>query len=182
MKTLVLYFSHSGNNEYLARHLAACVEGDLEAIRPRVNFFVALILFSLMRFGPGNKPLSRDVGSYDRIVLCGPVWMGQLLAPMRDVIARYRKSIRRLGFATCCGSSDEHKDGGFGYEKVFRQVRASSRGIPTCCGAFPIVLTLPEELRTNDDAVMKARLNKEHFSDAALQERLDTFLKELAAL
>ena len=39
MQTLVVYYSNTGSNKYLAEKIAAVLSCDNEAIKPRLNFF-----------------------------------------------------------------------------------------------------------------------------------------------
>ncbi|AEJ19710.1 hypothetical protein Spica_1566 [Gracilinema caldarium DSM 7334] len=48
--------------------------------------------------------------------------MGQLIAPLRDFINKYRKQFKKLYFLTCCGGGESEKDGKFGYIRVFQEV------------------------------------------------------------
>ncbi|GGX57142.1 flavodoxin family protein [Saccharospirillum salsuginis] len=179
MNTLVLYYSRTGNNRYLAEHVASHLNADLEAIRPRLGGLLFQILFSFLPFSPGIRPLTHDVQQYDRLVVCGPVWMGRLIAPLRTALKRYGTQVDEVDFATCCGSVDADKDGTFGYEGVFRQVRTLLGDRCRQCAAFPVVLTLPEDKRKDDEAVMNALLSDESFGPE-LQSRLDDFLTRLA--
>lgn len=121
--TLVLYYSRTGNNRFVAERLAGELGCDIAEIRPALGGFFFLLLGSALKAGLGNRRLSRDPGSYERIVLCGPIWMGQVVWPIRSLLRRYRRSIRSLAFVTACGSDDSNKDTGFGFESVFAKYR-----------------------------------------------------------
>jgi len=179
MNTLVLYYSRTGNNRYLAEHIARRLNADVEAIQPRLNGLFFQILFSFLPFSPGIRSLAHDVQRYDRLIVCGPVWMGRLIAPLRTALKRYGSQVNEVDFVTCCGSSDADKDGTFGYEGVFKQVRDLLGDRCRHCEVFPVVLTLPEDKRKDDQAVMKARLSDDSFGPE-LRQRLDSFLMSLA--
>jgi hypothetical protein len=74
-------------------------------------------------------------------------------------LKKYRKDIKQLYFATCCGNVDEKKDETFGYGKVFKKIEEIKGDAKLMCKAFPIVLALPEDKRDNDELIMKTRLN-----------------------
>lgn len=178
MKSLVVYYSKSGNNAYLAQKIADSLGGEREAIRPRANVFPALLLFSALKISPGIKPLTHRVDDYDAVILCGPIWMGQVISPLRDVLKQYGSRINRLYFATCCGGGDEQKDGKFGYASVFQQVRQAAGDTVAHCEAFPISLIVPEDKAGDGDAVMKTRLSDQNFS-GPLQERFEQFITNI---
>jgi multimeric flavodoxin WrbA len=178
MNALVLHYSKSGNNRYLARQCAEALSADSEEIKPRLDVFPFLALFSFVKKSAGIKRLSHTIADYDHVILVGPIWMGQFLSPLRDVVRRYRRDIRNLWFMTCCGGGEAEKDSRFGYESVFAQVRAEAGERCRECAAFPVSLALPEEKRGDSDAVMKARLSDETFT-GELRQRLEAFVQKV---
>lgn len=179
MKTLVVYYSRTGNNRFLAEKIAKACGGDIEEIRPRAPGLLLLILASLLKLSAGNRALERKVGEYDAVVLCGPVWMGQLISPLRDFVTGNRAKIRKLYFATCCGCGDAEKDTKFGYTRVFALLRSALNGAFAGGTAFPIELIVPEELKGNSEAIMNIRLREDTFTGKIL-ERYNQFIKQLA--
>jgi menaquinone-dependent protoporphyrinogen IX oxidase len=179
MKTLVLYYSRTGSNKYLAEKIAHTLQGDIEAITPRLNLFPVLLLLSSIKISMGVKALKHRVHDYDAIIVCGPVWMGQLISPLRDVIKKHCTRIKHLYFATCCGSSDSKKDDKFGYSNVFLQVKRLAGDTCVHCEAFPIDLVLPEDKKKDDDAVMNTRLSDHNFT-GHIQRRLENFIQKVA--
>ena len=178
MKILVLYYSKTGNNRYLAKRCSDALDADMEKIRPRLGLLPLLIFFSLLKRSAGIHKLKHDVASYDLIILCGPVWMGQLIVPLRAFLKQYGAKMNTLAFVTCCGGGDDIKDDRFGYASVFREVEQLADGKSVHCEAFPIVMILPEDKRDNNNAVMETRLNDDNFN-GTLQERFDTFIEKL---
>lgn len=179
MKTLVVYYSRTGSNTYLAEKIAHTLRGDIEAITPRLNLFPMLLLFSWLNISLGVKALTHRVDDYDAVIVCGPVWMGQCISPLRDVIKKHGTRIKHLYFATCCGSSDSTKDDKFGYAKVFLQVKRLAGDMCVHCEAFPIGLVLPEDKQDDSDAVMKTRLSDHNFT-GHIQRRLENFIQKVA--
>lgn len=75
MKTLVLYYSRTTGNRYLAKKIALDLHADIEEILPKIN----VLALMLLGVNLGNKKLSSKIETYDLIILCGPIWMGQLI-------------------------------------------------------------------------------------------------------
>lgn len=175
MKTIVVYYSRKGSNDYLARKIAGRLSCDTEAIRPRINAFG---LF-LMNFNPGIRPLKHDIGSYDRVILVGPVWMGRFVPPLRSFVNRYRSKIKELVFVTCCGSTYAKKDEKFGHGIVFGKVRDLLGEKLVLTQAFPVGLILPDDQKEDPDAFMKAHLNDGNFK-GEIADRFEEFMEQLA--
>jgi len=177
-KTLILYYSHTGNNRYLAERLARRLDADVEALRPRVNVFALLLFFSWIRLSPGNRNIRHDIRAYDWLVLLGPIWAGQLIAPLRDAIRKFRHKVPEIVFLTCCGSKDETKDDPYGYGRVFDRARKLAKGQLHTCRAFPVVLAMPEDQRDQDEEILGVRLNDANFA-GQLEERMEALIQEL---
>ena len=70
----------------------------------------------------GIKRLKSNIKEYDFVILCGPIWMGKFIPPLRSFVRRYHESINKLIFVTCCGSTYKRKDEKFGHGMVFKEV------------------------------------------------------------
>jgi len=174
MKTIVVYYSNKGSNRYLAHKIANIISCDIEEIKPWLNVFV---LF-LMNIHLGIRPLKHDISNYDRVILCGPIWMGKFIPPLHSFIKRYISKINKLIFVTCCGSTYAKKDDKFGHGLVFREVERMMNGKCILCQAFPIGIVLPEDKKEDTDAFMKTHLSDENFK-GEIQEYFNNFLKQL---
>lgn len=175
MKTLVAYYSSSGNNKYLAERIAHDLQCDIEAIKPRMNLFLFLILFSLTKTSLGIKGFRHKVIEYDRVIVCSPIWMGMIISPLADFFRRYGKDISKLYFATCCGSTDAAKREKFGHDLVFDKIKDMLGDKCIHCEAFPIGLVLTEDKRADGNAMMKTRLGAENFK-GEIQKRFEDFV------
>lgn len=175
MNTIIYFYSHKGSNRYLANKIANDLQCDIEEIFPRLNAH----LLMLMGINFGNRRLKKKVENYDRIILCGPIWMGQLIVPLRNFIKKYRSGIRQLVFVSCCGSKFEQKDEKFGHNLVFNMVRELLKEKCAHCEAFPKTLVLPPELKDDPGAFMKTTLSEENFTGEIIDiyERFITSLK-----
>lgn len=168
-RTLVAFYSHSGNNHYLAHRIARRLQADVAEIRPRGDSLFLQVIFSWLRISLGMKPFEQPLAAYDRVLILGPIWMGMLIAPLRQAIRRCRLAGVEMHFVTCCGGHDGMKDERFGYETVFRQARKVGGPLLTQCLAFPVTLTLPPDQRDEQQAGMNTRLSDETFTGELLQ-------------
>lgn len=174
MKTIVVYYSNKGSNKYLAEKISKSLSCELEEIKPRLNIFPLL----LMNIHLGIKPLKTTIKEYDRVVLCGSIWVGKLIPPLRSFIKKYSDSIHKLVFVTCCGSAYQKKDEKFGHGFVFKEVENILKDKCILCQAFPIDLVLPDDKKEDSDAFMKTHLNDDNFK-GEIQERFENFIKKV---
>jgi flavodoxin len=168
MKVLVVYYSKTGNNRFLAERFARGLKADIEEIHPRMGAMFFQIFFSLFKAGFGIRTLEHDVSSYDRIVLIGPVWMGNFIYPLRKFYGRYEKGIQKVFFATSCGGKDAEKDTKFGYGRVFKKAGDLMGSKLVGCEAFPTDLVIPPDRKEDKDYMMKARLDNDNFKGEIL--------------
>jgi len=171
---IVIYYSNKGGNKYLAGKISKSLSCELEEIKPRLNIF----LLFLMNIHLGIQPLKHKVEDYDKVILCGPIWMGKLIPPLRSFIKKYFNKINQLIFVTCCGSTDDKKDEKFGHGLVFKELESILKDKCILCQAFPVGLVLPDDKKEDADALMKTHLNDENFK-GEIQERFDNFVKQV---
>ncbi len=175
MKDIVIYYSNTGNNDYLANRIAKQLNCPIEKIQPHVDVQV-LLMFGI-HFG--IKKIKSNLSEYDRVILVGPIWMGKFVAPLKNFVKRYKNDIKELVFATCCGSTFEKSRDKFGHELVFEKI-TEAYGAAVLCQAFPVVLALPEDKREDDKAVMATRLSDKNFK-GELEPIFNEFMKKIKA-
>lgn len=79
MKTLILYYSRTGNTEFIAKTMAAVLHADCEALIDAQSYSG---IIGFMRGGHDAikerkadlKPLTRNPPDYDLIIIGQPVW------------------------------------------------------------------------------------------------------------
>lgn len=175
---IVLFYSNTGSNQFLAERIAGKLHCDKETIRPKINAQPLLMLLASLGLRPGIKTVKSDLTLYKSVVLVGPVWMGQLISPLRDFLRKHKSEISCLYFVSCCGSSDAVKDEKFGHGHVFRKVK-EILGDKCChCEAFPIGLILPEDQQKNSEAIMNTRLNSGTINEQ-VEERLEKLILKI---
>ncbi|HNX59327.1 MAG TPA: hypothetical protein PKK43_09515 [Spirochaetota bacterium] len=181
MKYAVVYYSMTSNNRCLALRIAQELGCEAYEIKTMLKPAPLLMFLSAIRVTPGIRKPPFVIGDCDCIVMCGPIWMGMLIAPLRAFVRKYRKEIRRLCFATCCGSGDDAKLSSFGYEGVFENIRTLLNGKPVSCEAFPVELVYPDGVPPVKDAAMKTRISDADFK-GKLKERFDAFIAKVKAV
>ncbi len=111
MKTLIVYYSFTHNNEKLASYLSQQLQCDvakLETVKSRNGFSIFLDLM----FGrkPSIKPLSKVISDYDHVIFLAPIWAGRIAMPMTSLLTESRTKIADYSFITLCGGSAGQKE------------------------------------------------------------------------
>ena len=115
-KTLIVYYSRTGNTEKVAKAIAETLHADLDAIRDVKSRDG---IFGYLRSGreawrqqlTDIQPIENSPEYYDLIVLGTPVWAGKPSSPMRTYISKHSGQLKNVAFFCT--------EGGSGAEKVF---------------------------------------------------------------
>ncbi|MBN2893880.1 MAG: hypothetical protein JXL97_18570 [Bacteroidales bacterium] len=174
MKQIVYYYSSKGSNRYLAKKISSDFNCEIEEIKPRLNSHFLM----LMGINFGNRKIKSNIEDYDRIILCGPIWMGKFIIPLKNFVNKFNEKIKDLIFVTCCGSPFEKKDEKFGHNLIFNEVKSVLNAKCSHCEAFPITLVLPDELKNDTSAFMKTHLNDENFK-GEIKTIYDNFINNI---
>lgn len=171
-KVLVVYYSKKGSTKFLANRIAELIGADLEELKPRLDN----MLFVALGIEGGLKRLKHQPSDYDKVVLCGPVWMGMVLSPMKRFIKKYREGISSLYYLISCASDETSRDDKFGYGTVAKKVEEICGASLKAWDYYSVLDVLSVEERKNDQLVMNTRLNVNNFK-GKVAEKLDTFIK-----
>ena len=117
MKKLFIYFSLSGNGEYVANYLEAKgyeirrVFKKNQKINKKPSFFT--IFFGGMLAGMNHKskvkPFDTNVEDYDEIVIGSPIWNGRFSCPMNMALSMLDLKKKKLHFIFYSGSGTAPK-------------------------------------------------------------------------
>ena len=111
MKTLIIYYSFSSNNELLAKHLQQRLGCDLykiEEMKSRTG--ITILLDLLFKRAPRVRECNIPLETYDHFVLIAPVWAGKIAPPMKSFLEREKASINSYSFITLCGGRERQKE------------------------------------------------------------------------
>ena len=103
MKTLVVYFSRKGYVKRVAGEAAAAVGGDLLELRTPERTKGFLGFWWCGRFGMHRWPMKIehepvDVGGYDKVIICSPVWVLSVSAPVRAFLEEVSGKVRSVDY------------------------------------------------------------------------------------
>lgn len=123
MKTLVVFYSRTGNTRLVAEAIAEDLNADIEEIKDKKNRMGA---FGFLRSGyeaifkklTDIYPISRNPEEYDMVVVGSPVWAGRLSSPIRTYMALNGHKIKKIAFFSTYGINSG---------KIFRQMKELSK-------------------------------------------------------
>ncbi len=108
MKTLVVYYSQSGNAQWMAERIAAALSADMLRLVPKKAYPAkgfGKYFFgggsAVMKETPELEPYEADPGKYGRIVFVTPVWAGTVTPPLRTFIQTEDLAGRQFALAAC---------------------------------------------------------------------------------
>jgi len=111
MKTLIVYYSFTQNNEKLAKHLHKMLNCDivkLETVRRRSG--LSIILDLMFHRSPALKTVPYYLRDYDHVIFIAPIWAGRIAMPLKAFLAKEKSNIKRYSFVTVCGGTPGQKE------------------------------------------------------------------------
>jgi len=111
VKTLIVYYSRTGNTHRAAEALKTLLSADVEEITEPTGRGGLLGWIRSGKAGSSeatpeiNEP-KLDPSSYDVTVVASPVWAGKMASPVRTCLTKTKGKIRRL--AALCVSEGEN--------------------------------------------------------------------------
>jgi flavodoxin len=116
MRSLVVYYSRTGNTRKIAEELANALECDIEEIVDTKNRSGIL---GFLRSGrdAGNRKLTvikdiiNDPSNYDLLIIGTPIWGGHVSTPVRTYIHQNQANLNNVAFF--CTAGGNKFDGAF---------------------------------------------------------------------
>lgn len=114
MKTLIVFFSLTGNTRKIAQAISDELDGTLEEIQDTRNRNgIAGYLLSIMEaiFKKRSKiqEVKHDPSAYDLVIIGTPVWAFNISSPVRTYLEQKKKSINAAAFFVTCTASGGKK-------------------------------------------------------------------------
>lgn len=140
MKTLVVYYSRKGQTENIALRAAEECGADFLNIEPidsvaGYDGFIGCALAAFSRKKMTLFPYDEDIASYEKVIICSPVWFGKISAPMLSFMETEKHNISSAEYilvhalpVNACALADEA-------DKILRIKKGGSvRSVQTLCG------------------------------------------------
>jgi len=113
-KTLILYYSRTGNTRMVCEALQQALSADILEVKDLSNrkggwgFFTGT-LNSLFGMKTGIDPVQPDISAYANIILASPIWTGKLSPTIRTFIAKNRFDGKRVILFTTTNVLEKEK-------------------------------------------------------------------------
>lgn len=117
MKTVIVYYSMSGNTKYVAKELAAKLGADIVEISPEKAYpdkgfskFFWGGKSAVMGDKPKLTPYKLDISNYERVIIGTPVWASSFTPPLRTFIDENRSALQKKSLSVFICSSGGSAD------------------------------------------------------------------------
>ena len=144
MKTLVVYYSRTGNTKKVGDRLAKILQCDVEEVVDTANRAGPVGFALSAREGHGRmlakiRPIKMDPADYDMVVIGTPNWDANMSSPIRTYLSENRAKFKAVAFFLTQGPRG-------GAERAFREMEEVAGQKPKA------TLLISTILRVGDDA------------------------------
>lgn len=168
MKTVVMSYSFTGNNEALAKRIAE--ELKVEHIRitePKERTIGTIAADFIFGRTAQTEPKPQIMAAYDLIIFVAPVWMGQPAFPMRSYFKQLKKHPQKYAYISISSGANPGLPGTLKRRTGVEAVAAVD---------LHIADLLPSEPRPTPQGISEYRLTEQDIEN--LTNRAVTMLKE----
>jgi flavodoxin len=158
MKTVIVYYSYSGNNESLAKELRlrlGCDIVKIEEQRRRTGFTILLDL--LFKREPQIKDPNIFFEDYKMIIFISPIWDAKIASPLSVYLKTKKVQIDNYAFITICGGREGQS------EKIEEQLFQLVGKKPAIVTELSVNELLPDDQKNKVKFVTAYRINDGDF-------------------
>lgn len=118
MKTLITYYSKTGNNKKIAEKLQKKLGCDTDEITEEGK--PGLLKAGLYAFLKKKTKITtqKDPGEYELVVVASPIWAGSIPPATRTYLQENKEKIREVAFLSVSGSGEGNKKALEDFEKT----------------------------------------------------------------
>lgn len=112
MKTAIMSYSLTGNNEALAKRIAE--ELNVEHIRitePKKRTYGTIAADLVFGRTPQTEPMPQIISAYGLIIFIAPVWIGQPAFPIRPYLKQLKKHPQKYAYISISGGAMNNNPG-----------------------------------------------------------------------
>lgn len=156
MKTLLLSYSLTGNNDALANSITKKLKAEhikITELKKRTNGTIAADL--LLQRTPITKPEAQVISSYDLVIFIGPIWLGQPAFPFKSYFKYLKKHAVKYAFISISGGAMNDNPG------LFSVLKKKTGMEPIILVDNHIVDLLPSKEKATSQETSSYRLTEE---------------------
>ena len=106
MKTLIVYYSYSGNNKIFAEETARRLDAETrEIIEEGARSEKRIVMDMIFHRYPKINMTTDRISEFDLVLFFSPIWMFGIASPLRSCFKLIRSSIKRYGFVSISGGA-----------------------------------------------------------------------------
>lgn len=173
MRTLIVYYSHTGNNRLLAEYLAQRTGATLEAVtETRHRGWLTILADMMFRREPPIRPLSCSTHDFDYVLLVAPVWGAQVAHPMKTLIKSERGNLATYAFISLCGYTRPDQQGA-----LEKELAGLAGHPPQVLEQLPLSELFPADKRNDVRTITRYRATRADLD--VFLPRIDAFLEHI---
>ena len=110
MRTLVVYYSRTGNTRKIGEEVAAALGAEIEELKDRKNRqgrvgYMRAGRDAMRKHTADLEPTTRNPAKYDLVVLGGPVWAFTICTPTRTYATSHKDNFKSVAFLCTAGDT-----------------------------------------------------------------------------
>jgi len=114
MKTLVVYYSKTGNTRLVAKELAQNLSADLEELadaHPKEGIVGMIIAGkdAALQNSTAINDLKHQITDYDLVIIGTPIWAWTMANPIRGFFEKYKQNLKKVAFFSTMGNSGDKR-------------------------------------------------------------------------
>ncbi len=107
MKTLIISYSFTGNNDKLAKAIAETINADFVQLKEkRKRTYLTILLDVIFNRIPKIQEPQKTLGQYEHIIFIAPIWFGKIASPLRVMFENLKKTNRNYSFISLSSGAD----------------------------------------------------------------------------
>ncbi len=172
MKTIILYYSFTGNNAWLANALAdklGCTPMEIKEVAPRRKYSILLDLLFNRQSTLRDCPALID--TYDFVIFIAPIWASMIATPMATFLKKQRDNVRNYAFLSFCSGVSNQEN------KIRKQLFTLLGKNPVAFSEIKINDLLPPERRNKIRYTTPYRVSPQHHVE--LGTHIDEFIHHI---
>jgi hypothetical protein len=142
LKSVIIYYSHSGNNEKLAYELKKRIGYEIFKIcEKRKRKTISILWDKLFKRNSKLSDYFIDLKKYGNVIFVAPIWNGKIATPMRTFLEKEKNSVDNYSFIAVCNGEEGQKP------KIHSELLSITGRAPSDVVELSINSLLPEEHR-----------------------------------